>query len=64
MAGVAIAVPAGPLGLLCVKKTLERGFKGALLIGLGAALADSVYGIIATVGLTAISVVLLVSLIL
>ena len=55
MIGIAIAAPVGPIGMLCIKKTLELGIKGALLVGLGAALADSVYGLIAALGLTAIS---------
>jgi putative LysE/RhtB family amino acid efflux pump len=55
MIGIAIAAPVGPIGMLCIKKTLELGIKGALLIGLGAALADSVYGLIAALGLTAVS---------
>ncbi len=55
MIGIAIAAPVGPIGMLCIKKTLELGMKGALLVGLGAALADSVYGLIAALGLTAVS---------
>ncbi|WP_206537267.1 LysE family translocator [Holospora elegans] len=55
MIGIAIAAPVGPIGMLCIKKTLELGIKGALLVGLGAALADSVYGLIAALGLTAVS---------
>ncbi|MBL3285175.1 LysE family amino acid translocator [Rickettsiales endosymbiont of Paramecium tredecaurelia] len=55
MIGIAIAAPVGPIGMLCIKKTLELGIRGALLVGLGAALADSVYGMIASLGLTAVS---------
>lgn len=61
MIGIAIAAPVGPIGLLCIKKTLELGIKGALLVGLGAALADSVYGFMAAVGLTAVSNILITS---
>ncbi len=53
--GIAIAAPVGPVGLLCIRKTLELGFLGALCVGLGAALADSIYGLIAATGITAIS---------
>lgn len=53
--GVAIAAPVGPIGMLCIRKTLELGVKGALLVGLGAALADGCYGVIAALGLSAIS---------
>jgi putative LysE/RhtB family amino acid efflux pump len=55
MIGVAIAAPVGPIGMLCIRKTLELGIKGAILVGLGAALADSCYGLIAALGLSAIS---------
>ena len=57
--GLAVAAPVGPIGLLCIRKTLEIGLIGALSVGLGAALADSVYGFIAGSGLTIISTVLL-----
>lgn len=57
--GIAIAAPVGPIGMLCIKKALEIGLKGALLVGLGAALADGTYGIIAGVGLSAVSHTLL-----
>jgi putative LysE/RhtB family amino acid efflux pump len=53
--GIAIAAPVGPIGMLCIRKTLETGLVGALAVGLGAALADSVYGLIAATGLTAVS---------
>ncbi|MES2215551.1 MAG: LysE family transporter [Pseudomonadota bacterium] len=55
MIGIAIAAPVGPIGMLCIRKTLEFGLKGAILVGLGAALADSCYGLIAALGLSAIS---------
>ncbi|NDB69949.1 MAG: LysE family translocator [Methylocystaceae bacterium] len=48
MIGIAIAAPVGPIGMLCIKKTLEVGFRGALLVGLGAAFADAAFGAIAT----------------
>lgn len=55
MVGMAIAAPVGPIGLLCVRKTLEIGFLGTIAVGLGAALADSIFGFIAALGVTAIS---------
>lgn len=57
--GIAIAAPVGPIGMICIRKTLERGLRGALAVGLGAAVADSVYGIVAITGLTAITQFLL-----
>jgi putative LysE/RhtB family amino acid efflux pump len=55
MIGVAIAAPVGPIGMLCIKKTLELGMRGAFLVGLGAALADAVYGLIGAFGLMALA---------
>lgn len=45
--------------MLCVRKTIEIGFVGALAVGLGAALADGFYGFVAGAGLTVISTFLL-----
>jgi putative LysE/RhtB family amino acid efflux pump len=53
--GIAIAAPVGPIGMLCIRKTLEIGLVGAIAVGLGAALADSAYGLVAALGLTAVS---------
>jgi threonine/homoserine/homoserine lactone efflux protein len=57
--GLAIAAPVGPIGLLCVRRTLAHGRLSGLLSGLGAASADGFYGVIAGFGITAISSLLL-----
>ena len=57
--GFAIAAPVGPIGLLCINRSLANGLKIGLLSGLGAAFADGVYGLIAGLGLTTISSFLL-----
>lgn len=44
--GVLIAAPVGPIGLLTMQRTLERGLPAGLATGLGAAAADAVYGAI------------------
>ncbi len=59
MIGFSIAMPVGPIGLLCVKNTLSYGFKTGFAVGLGAALADSFYGLLAGGGLVLISKFLL-----
>lgn len=56
--GFSIAVPVGPIGILCIQRTLTQGQWIGLLSGLGAATADAVYGAIAGFGLTAISGIL------
>jgi threonine/homoserine/homoserine lactone efflux protein len=53
--GFAMAVPIGPVGVLCIRKTLAEGHSRGLIIGLGAATADSLYGGIAAFGLTFVS---------
>jgi threonine/homoserine/homoserine lactone efflux protein len=53
--GFSIAAPVGPIGVLCIRRTLADGRATGLAVGLGAATADAVYGAIAGFGLTAIS---------
>ncbi|OMD44169.1 LysE family translocator [Paenibacillus odorifer] len=53
--GLSIAAPLGPISILCIKKTLNSGFKTGLCCGLGAATADSVYGSIAGFGLSSLT---------
>jgi threonine/homoserine/homoserine lactone efflux protein len=55
LAGFIIAAPVGPVGVLCVQKTLLQGRMAGLSAGLGAAVADAVYGCIAAFGLSLIS---------
>ncbi len=53
LVGFSIAAPVGPIGLLCIQRTLSGGRLRGLLTGLGAAGADAVYGGIAGFGLSA-----------
>lgn len=53
--GFSIAAPVGPIGVLCIRRTLARGRWMGFVSGLGAASADAVYGSLAALGLTAIS---------
>jgi threonine/homoserine/homoserine lactone efflux protein len=53
--GFSIAAPVGPIGILCIRRTLAEGRLTGFVSGLGAASADAVYGSIAAFGLTAIS---------
>lgn len=53
--GFAIAAPVGPIGLLCIQRTLNRGNWHGLVSGLGAATADALYGCVAGFGLTLIA---------
>ncbi len=53
--GFSIAAPVGPIGVLCIRRTLFDGRASGLVSGLGAATADAIYGCIAGFGLTFIS---------
>ena len=53
--GFSIAAPVGPIGVLCIRRTLAEGRLHGLVSGLGAATADVLYGCIAAFGLTFIS---------
>jgi threonine/homoserine/homoserine lactone efflux protein len=57
--GFLIAAPVGPIGVLCIRRTLADGRTIGFLSGLGAATADMSYGAIAAFGLTAIQDALL-----
>lgn len=57
--GVAVAIPIGPMALLCMRRTLERGFLIGFATGFGAAMADLFYSAIAAFGISAIETVLL-----
>jgi threonine/homoserine/homoserine lactone efflux protein len=53
--GFSIAAPVGPIGVLCIRRTLSQGRLCGLASGLGAATADAAYGCIAGFGLAAVS---------
>ncbi|MBN1148651.1 MAG: LysE family translocator [Anaerolineales bacterium] len=53
--GFSIAAPVGPIGVLCIRRSLAHGRLSGLASGLGAASADAVYGGVAALGLTLIS---------
>jgi threonine/homoserine/homoserine lactone efflux protein len=52
--GFAIAAPVGPIGILCIRRTLANGRLTGFFSGLGAASADMSYGAVAAFGLTAV----------
>lgn len=55
MIGFAIAAPVGPIGVLCIRRTLVNGPVSGLATGMGAAVADAAYGAIAAFGLTVVA---------
>jgi len=46
-AGLMIAAPVGPVNVLCIQRSLQKGWKSGLVSGFGAALVDTLYGGIA-----------------
>ena len=50
--GIVIALPVGPVGVLCVRRCLFEGAMMGFVSGLGAAFADATFGAIAALGLT------------
>jgi threonine/homoserine/homoserine lactone efflux protein len=55
LVGFAIAAPVGPIGVLCIRRTLADGRATGFVSGLGAATADLIYGTVAALGLTAVA---------
>jgi threonine/homoserine/homoserine lactone efflux protein len=53
--GFSIAAPVGPIGVLCIRRSIGEGAVTGLCVGLGAATADALYGAIAAFGITAVS---------
>ncbi len=53
--GFSIAAPVGPIGILCIRRTLQYGRLSGFFSGLGAAVADTIYGVISAFGLTLVS---------
>lgn len=59
VAGFIIAAPVGPVGILCVQRTLSHGLAIGLAPGVGGAVADTIFGAVAAFGLTFIADVLI-----
>ncbi|WP_343727155.1 LysE family translocator [Burkholderia seminalis] len=52
--GLSIAVPVGPIGMLCIQRSLSRGFRAGFATGIGAACADAIYGLLGALGIAGI----------
>lgn len=57
--GLAIAAPIGPIGVLCIQRTLTHGMLRGFVSGMGAATADAFYGCLIAFGFSALSNLLL-----
>lgn len=49
--GLGASIPLGPLGVLCIQKTLSKGRISGFLTGLGASVSDTIYSAISILGL-------------
>lgn len=45
--GLAVSIPLGPLGILCIQRTVNRNWKSGIVSGIGVATADTLYALIA-----------------
>jgi len=52
--GLILALPTGPVGILCLRRTLVAGWRAGLVSGVGVCFADLFYVIVARFGLTEI----------
>jgi threonine/homoserine/homoserine lactone efflux protein len=55
LVGFSIAIPVGPVGLLCIRRSLSDGRLAGFVTGMGAAAADTLYGLAAAFSLTALT---------
>ncbi|MDD3183456.1 MAG: LysE family transporter [Alphaproteobacteria bacterium] len=55
--GVIVAAPVGPVGLLCIRRTIQKGLVIGFATGFGAAFADAFFSAVAAFGISAITVV-------
>lgn len=53
--GVLVAMPVGPVNILCLQRALERGFWGGVAAGLGAVFGDGLIALFAALGVGAVS---------
>ena len=52
--GIAVAAPVGPMGVLCMRRTIAQGYKCGVFTALGVAASDTTYAILAVLGVTSI----------
>jgi threonine/homoserine/homoserine lactone efflux protein len=53
--GISVSAPLGPLGILCIQRTINKGFLSGFFSGLGAAFADILYATVAGFGISIIA---------
>lgn len=57
--GLAVAAPVGPMALLCMRRTLTRGWRQGWATGAGIAVGDAIFAGVAALGLAGVSAFML-----
>lgn len=57
--GLAVAAPVGPMSLLCMRRTLTRGWRQGIATGAGIAVGDAIFAGVAALGLAGVSAFML-----
>ncbi|MBL4612631.1 MAG: LysE family transporter [Emcibacter sp.] len=52
--GIVMAAPLGPVNLICIRRTLAYSKRNGFTVGMGAAVADTVFGGVAAFGLSSV----------
>lgn len=52
--GILISAPMGPIGMLCIQRTLNKGRASGFFTGVGATLSDLIYSMLAGLGMSMI----------
>ena len=52
--GILVSAPMGPIGVLCIQRTLNRGRISGLFTGIGASISDLIYAILTGFGISMI----------
>jgi threonine/homoserine/homoserine lactone efflux protein len=55
LVGIIVAAPMGPVNILCIHRTITCGRIAGLTAGMGAALGDAAFALVAALGITAVS---------
>ncbi|HEY1724932.1 MAG TPA: LysE family transporter [Steroidobacteraceae bacterium] len=53
--GFSVAAPVGPIGLLCIRRSMTDGARTGFVCGLGAATADAMYALIGAIAVTGLA---------
>ncbi len=53
--GICVAAPIGPVGVLCIRRTLQSGAWMGLASGMGAAFADTLYAAVTVLGVAIVA---------